>query len=508
MSGSLGFPGETGGMTHSFPEVPVQPASKYRERLRSWLPELAAELLRHRIPQEAASEILESTAMVLLRNPHNRHVRAVSETFRAVCRARGLALQETDSSEVDSSEVDSSEEVAHGGVETSRDSFSQALQEFEEVFVKLGALLDRERADAPSLADEVFRQPRGRRRWLIRNMPRFQTFGLAELLLERVRELWHGDQQEAEHLTTVALEVCELLDDAVYGSELIHDLRAQTLAFLANSQRVLRQLRNVEEVFQAASFHLEKGTGDPTLRALVQYLKSQLSLFQNRIDEAAGLLDQAATLYRGTGKLADRARVALQKHFLLRKAGRSEEALDILYELLDLTEDREPQLYFYTYHNVIDQLWALGRPEEALERIETDRKLAEATGGPIDQIKVTWAEGRVLAAAGRAEQAEGPLRKALELFFEHHLETEGIMAALELIELYLRGDRTDDALGLLSSLFSRARSVPPNALAALVTLQQALQEGKASPDLVREVEDFVDDAESNPSARFELPTDL
>jgi len=482
-------------MTYKLPEVPVQSASKYREQLRSWLPALAEELVRHRIPQEAASEILKSTAMVLLRNPHNRQVRTVLETFRAICRARGLSLQETESADEDARVLD----------ETSRDAFSDALQDLEVVFAEIGARLDRERADAPSLAEEVLRQPRGRRRWLIRNMRRFQTFGLAEFLLERVRELWHEDQEEAEHLTTVALEVCELLDDGVYGSELVHDLRAQTLAFLANSQRVLRQLRNVEEVFQAASFHLEKGTGDPTLRALVQYLKSQLSLLQNRFDEAAGLLDQAAALYRGTGKLADRVRVALQKHLLLRRSDRPEEALQILQELLDLTKDREPQLYFYTYHNVIDQLWALGRHDEALERIETDRKLAEAAGGPIDQIKVTWVEGRVLAGAGRVEEAEEPLRKALDLFFDHHLETEGIIAALQLIALYVDGDRTDDALILLSSLFPRIRRVSPNVLAALVALQQVLKKGTASSELVRAVERFVDEAESNPSARFELP---
>lgn len=492
-----GFPDKVGKTATWFPEVSVQTASKHQEQVRSWLPALTDQLARHRVPEEAASEILRSTAAVLLRNTHNRQIRTVLETFRAVCRARGLSLQEVEPAADDAREV-----------ETSRDGFSSALQEFEAVFAELGARLERERAEAPSLAEEVIRQPRGRRRWLIRNMRRFQTFGLAEFLLERVQELWHGDQEDAEQLTTVALEICELLEDQVYGAELIHDLRAQALACLANSQRVLRQLRNVEEIFQAASFHLEKGTGDPTLRALVQYLKSQLRLLQNRHEEAADLLDRAAALYRGTGKLADRARVALQKHFLLRESGRPDEALQILQELLELTEDREPQLYFYAYHNIIDQLWALGRYQEALERIETNRKLAEATGGAIDQTKVTWVEGRALAGAGRAEEAEEPLRTALDRFFDHHLEIEGIMVALDLMVVYLESDRSEDALVLLSSLFPRARRVPPNVLAALVTLQQALREGKATPDLVDEVERFVDKADSNPSARFELPSDL
>jgi tetratricopeptide (TPR) repeat protein len=457
------------------------------------LPALAEDLSRHRIPAEAAAEVLGSTATVLLRNPHTRQVGTVLETFRAVCRARGLSLQEGESS--DGAQVD----------EAARECLSAALQGFVEVYSDLGGRLIRERADASSLADEVLQQPRARRRWLIRNARRFQTFGLAEHLLERVRTLWHGDQQEAEQLTTVALEICELLDFGIYGTELIHDLRAQTLAYLANSHRVLRQLRNVEEIFQAAAFHLEKGTGDPELRAVILSLKAQLRVDQFRLKEAGDLLDQAAVIYRVTGKLADRARVAIQRYFVMKQSGCSEEALAILQETMELTREREPQFYFYAYHNMIDLLWDLGRNKEALERVRTNRKLAAASGGVIDQIKVTWLEGRILASADRKQEAEEALCSAMDQFFESHLEVDGVGVALDLMKLYLENDRPEDAHLLLSSLIPRTRKVPPNILAALVTLQQAFKDGEASPDLVREVERFVDKAESNPSARFELP---
>jgi tetratricopeptide (TPR) repeat protein len=433
---------------------------------------------------------------VLLRNTASWKVGTVLEILRSVARARGLSLQA----------VRATEDGARDG-ESAPDGFQAALEEFEEVFTKLGARLERERADASGLADEVLRQPRGRRRWLIRNTRRFQTFGLAEFLLDRVRELWHGDQGEAEQITTVALEICEVLDEHVYCVELIHDLRAQTLAYLANSYRLLRHLRNVEEIFQAASFHLVKGTGDPTLQALVQSFKSQLRVQQSRFEEAAELLDEAASIYRSTGRLADRARVALQKHWILRESGRPKEALAILQEALELTQEGEPQLYFYAYHNMIELLWALGRKEEALERVGTNRQLAEATGGIIDQIKVTWLEGRTLAGVGRTKEAEEPLCRAVDQFFEHHLEMDGIGVALDLMLVYLDSDRAEDAHLFLSSLFPRARKVPPNILAALVTLQQAFKGGDASRDLVREVERFVDKAEFNPSARFELPAD-
>lgn len=433
---------------------------------------------------------------MLLRNRTNWKVRTVLETFRAVCRSRGLSLHSDVATEDDARPT-----------ESARKRPPPVLEVFEKEFAKLEARLDRERAEASSLADEVLEQPQGRRRWLIRNTRRFQTLGLAELLLARVRELWHGDQQEAEHFTAVALEVCEQLDDEIYGPELIHDLRAQTLTFLANSQRVLRQLRNVEEIFQAAGFHLEKGTGDPSLRALVLTYKSVLRVLQNRYDEAAELLDEAASLYRATGTLEDRAQVALEKHALLRDSGHEDEALQLLQEVMELTRNRDPLHYFYAHHNTVSLLVHLGRNDEALKRIETNRRLAGATGGVIDQIKATWVEGRALVGAGRAEEAEKPLRKALDRFFDLHLEIEAIMVALDLMVIYLESERKQDAIVLVSSLFPRTRRVSPNILAALVTLQQALKEGKASPDLVREVERFVDEEESNPSARFELPAE-
>jgi len=472
----------------------VQTASKHPEQIGECLPRLAEELERHRIPEEAASAVLRSTAAVLLRNDsgHRWKTRTVLETFRAVCRARGLSLEDP------AAETDSADE--QGDSEETRE---RSLAVFREVLSDLGKRLRRERSEAPALAEEICRQPRGRRRWLVRNVRRFHTLGLAEHLLDLVRELWHSDHQEAEQLSAVALEICEQLSESPYGSELIHDLRAQTLGFLANSNRTLRQLRNVEETFQAASFHLEKGTGDPSLRALLLYLRALFRAHQRRFEEAADLLDQAASIYETIGNLPDQARVALQKALLMREWGQSEAEREILNHVAEITRGHEPQLYFYAYHNLTDLLWEMGRNEEALERIERGRQLAEEAGGLIDRLKVTWLEGRILSSAGRYQEAEEPLLEAMRQFLElHHLE--GISAALDLMALYLESSRDEEALGLLPPLFAQARGVSQNILTALVTLQQALREGRATPDLVREVERFLDQAASNPSLRFEL----
>lgn len=480
----------------------VQTAGKYQEQIRDCLPRLADEVARNRIPEEAASAVLRSTAAVLLRNDsgHRWKIQTVLETFRAVCRARGLSLEEHDSRESHVSDASSTEEAEAGSGEV----LERVLGVLEEVLSELGERLYRERANAPALAEEIRRQPRGRRRWLVRNVLRFHTLGLAEHLLDLVRELWHSDHVEAEQLCAVALEICEQLSDATYGNELIHDLRAQTLAFLANSNRTLRHLRNVEETFQAASFHLEKGTGDPSLRALHHYLKALFRAQQRRFEEAADLLDQAASIYKTIGNLADWARVMIQKALVMQESEQEDAALEILNHVAEITRGREPRVYFYAYHNVTDLLWAMGRTEEALRRIETGRQLAEEAGGLIDRLKVTWLEGRILSSAGSFREAEEPLAEAMRQLLDLHRDLEGISAALDLMALYLESSREEEALGLLPPLFAQARGVSQNILAALVTLHQALREGRATPSLVREVEHFLDRAVSNPSLRFEL----
>lgn len=474
------------------PSKSARIASEQVGGIRKHLPRLAQELLARGVPLADAPTLLENAAAILLRSGGSQNVSPITETalLDALARASGPEERRREALEPKSDDLTEA-------------SYQQALELFVERLTHLTELLAQERSTSHELAEELQRQPTRRRRWLIRNARRFVSYGLAEHLLEQVGGLWHSDPQEAETLSGLALEIAEHLDEATYGAGLVSDLRAQALASLANSGRILLRLRNVEETFRAAEFFLERGTGDPVRRAQHIFLVSLLRRDQSRFGEAAAFLDEAASIHQVLGNLRDRARALLQKAVLKNRSGSTEEALEILTEVEGLTESQLPQLYFFAYHNLTVLLLEQGRLEEARQRIEKGRELADQAGGAIDRLKVDWIEGRILAATGHTSEAEPKLQRAMSEFFDHHLEMDGVAVALDLASLYLRTDRLEDAQGLIPELLARTRRTYQNVMAALVTLQQKLMEGTATEKLIQELDKFLDVAEANPAARFQ-----
>lgn len=464
------------------------------EGIRSWRPELATVLLQLEATPERAEDLLDRTLGALLRSNAPRG-RSAAETLRVI----GDWLARGGDFEVGS-------ETRDGPLAAPPEEYEPALSDFEERYGELHSRLRREELTVEDLTAELRRQPSIRQRWMVRNVQRFHSYRLAEHLLALTWKLWHEEPEEAERLAGLALDVCEELDEGVYGERMIHDLRGRSLALLANSRRILLRLRNVEEFFNAAEFHLQKGTGDPDLMARVLQLKASLRVRQSRFDEADALLQQASKIFEEEGNLADWARAFFSRAIFKRQHGEIDAALAMLEEVAQLTRELEPRLYYYCHHNVTSILVEVGHDEEALGRIATSRDLAKKFGGTIDLLKVDWLEGNILANLGRVDEARKLLRRAMEALFEHRMELDGIGAGLDLTALHLRQGQTEEARGLVPEILGRAREVHQNIFAALVTLQQALREDRASPELTKEVSDFLDVAEVNPTARFEPST--
>jgi len=440
-----------------------------------------------------AFELLSKVAAGLLRKdplPAER----IGEAFAEALHARlALAAGALDA-----------ESIGKPGGPYREENYREALAHLQEYFPKAADRLRRERLDGAVLTEELRRQPQVRRKWLVRNMSRFRSYGLAERLLRLNWSLWHSDPREAENLSEVILEIAEQLDEILYGPFLLSDLRARALCHLANSRRLLRHLRSVEETFQAAEFYLDRGSGDPAERASFLLLKAYLRHDERRLDEANEFLDEAARIYQAQGNLRQEATVLLKKASLLQDSARNEEALEILRQVSALTQGHESQLYFFAYHNITDLLALMGRTEEALDRIQAGQELAMEAGGAIDRLKVDWLAGRLLADVDRLDRAQEVLETAKASFLEQEMGFEAVCVALDLAEVYLRSERRKDAEGLIFELpaYLRSSRVAPSVFEALHLLQQRLREGSASAKLVREVADFLDVAGVDPSAVF------
>jgi hypothetical protein len=103
------------------------------------------------------------------------------------------------------------------------DPYAEAMDRSEPNVDAHSRALARERAQAPSLFVELTAFPVTQRSLIVRNDPRFRTWGLFELMVERSLELAVRDSGYAEELGLLALRLSERLDPQVYDARLIDD---------------------------------------------------------------------------------------------------------------------------------------------------------------------------------------------------------------------------------------------------------------------------------------------
>jgi hypothetical protein len=160
---------------------------------------------------------------------------------------------------------------------------------------ELRASLARERDAAPSLWLELAALPARQRRGRIVEEPRFQTFGLCELLLAKASAA--AGSLDAGHLAGLALAAAERLDLAIHAPAVGYDLQARAWAEIGEARRAAQDLAGAEEALAAAASCLSQGTGDLLVDARLLEFEAAVRADQERPGEAAALLRQAAARY-------------------------------------------------------------------------------------------------------------------------------------------------------------------------------------------------------------------
>ena len=185
-----------------------------------------------------------------------------------------------------------------------------------ERLARVRSTLDRERAEAPTLAAELLDLPPETREERLRRDPRFQTWGLSELLLARSVEA-AADPAEAGRLAALALAGADTLDRTRHAAPVVEDLKAR--AWAAAGEACLRRGDHggAEEALRAAAACLSHGTGDLLVEARLLEFEAYVRRDQGRPGEAAALLKMAAARYRDTGDVQLLERTLAERDALL-----------------------------------------------------------------------------------------------------------------------------------------------------------------------------------------------
>jgi transcriptional regulator with XRE-family HTH domain/predicted negative regulator of RcsB-dependent stress response len=338
------------------------------------------------------------------------------------------------------------------------------------------------------------------RRRMVETSPEFQGWGLVERLCHESEEAASDSAARALELAELALLVAALTPG---GEAWRSRLLGYAFAFLANARRVGNDLDGAEEALASAWRFWQAGVAAPGPLAAwrLLYLEASLRRDQRRFREALRLLDRA----RAEAPPAAVGRILMKRASTLEQMGEAEQASAVLREaapLLDqATEPRLPWVLRFNLTTILCQLERYGEAEALLPEV---RELALALGKELDQVRVTWLEGRVAAGRGRTAQALVALEEARREFTARELAYDAALVSLDLAALHLQQRHTSEVRALARELvwIFKAPAFHREALAALRLFCQAAEKETATLDLVRRLVDYLAKARHDPRLRF------
>ena len=135
--------------------------------------------------------------------------------------------------------------------------------------------------------------------WLAAH-PQAASLTACQLLIEQSEALRDQDAAAMLAAARAAVACAEALPFTGRLAALTADSRAEAWASVANALRVRGSLREAEEAWGSAQFHLVFGSGDPMLKAKLLALKGSLRIEQRRLRQAIGALlwKHARSTYR------------------------------------------------------------------------------------------------------------------------------------------------------------------------------------------------------------------
>lgn len=336
-----------------------------------------------------------------------------------------------------------------------------------------------------------------------------QGWGVCESLIASSRDCRYHDPEKMVMLAERAVSVAEGLDPMQYGPEMVADMKARSLAELANAHRVSDNLEAAERIMRRAIEASAHGTQDPLLLARLMDLTASLLGAQRKFQEALSLLDTVYVLYERHGDRHNAGRALLSKGLYCGYSNDAEQAVRLVSAGLAMIDPAaDPKLVLSAVHNLIGFLADSGRFRQARRLLRQSRQAYFAEGDRLALLKLQWLQGRIAAGLGQLRLAEKSF-----LWVKRELEQAGLgyhaaLVSLDLAIVWLRRGKAGSTRRLIEEMVTlfQARGIAREALAALLLLKESFTADDAdSLELLNAVREYLKKLETRPrfkAARF------
>jgi tetratricopeptide (TPR) repeat protein len=305
---------------------------------------------------------------------------------------------------------------------------------------------------------------------------RFRSRGLAELLLEESQRLVREDADEARNLASLVEAVLVWTPGAI-EQEWAREMLATARAYEANALRMSGDLRAADRMFAELRAQLAREVVvSEAVHGEVASLEASLRIDQGRLEEARGLLDRAAYLFREAGSTRQLVKVLMKQANVESRVGDLAAAVAVERRALALTEKGEARdLLASTVINLCFDLLELDGRGPAAELLEKHRP-AMVDAGVWDWPQAQTLRGRLAFAAGDADEAERLFLAARAELIRRRDVVYAAVASFDLAVLYLSQGRTGElrrTARLMGQVFE-AEDLHEEAMATVVLFQQAV----------------------------------
>ncbi len=375
---------------------------------------------------------------------------------------------------------------------------------------RLGEFLDevkrieKEDADAAKRLAAILKSPMPFEDRDIVDDPRFKTPGVVRRLCAEA-ERFHdrSPRRSFEYASRAAAIAAKLGESSEVKLLLGIALREQATAlrFLGEFKEALRLLGEAEPILSA----LPCGAYD---LALASYVRASVLV---QFDEPQKTREALAHVRKACDVIADYSddrrllRAKALEAVCLLHLGQHEESLAADVEVISLARrERDQNLLAYGLMNAAAVLTELQDFSKA-ERYHSEAlALFDELGVTVESVRNEWLLARVMGMRGALQVSVESLAESRRKLFELGLLDDHALATLEWCEFRLALNEPTGVAEACRQIIVRyeSESMTRNARLALAHLQETLRKEKATPELVREVRDYLASLPRHPDRAF------
>jgi tetratricopeptide (TPR) repeat protein len=328
---------------------------------------------------------------------------------------------------------------------------------------------------------------------LLHGLARFQA------LVETSRALRFEDPQGMLRFAKLARFTADRLLMRDFGRQPVADLRALAWAELANAYRVCNELGRADHAMNRAVYWCQRGSKTGLLLARVADLLADLLGYQRRFAEGRELLGLAYLVHAEMGDRHRAGRVLIKRAHLTLWEGDHRKALALMRQGFDLLDpNQDPRLVIQTLWAMVWLVAELGRFRSARLLLWRGRILFADV---IEPHRLRWLEGMIHAGLVDFSRAELAFHQARAGFAENGQVYPAAMVGLDLAALWARQGRVKDVFALAEEMIVtfRALRIAREAVAALLILKRACQNGGQLLELIEITVDLLRNLERQPA---------